>query len=756
MDNNVLRIKLISFKNTTKSSSSHVFCYVKKLTNLPLSDDSSVILTQSDASTALVRSIGDTFDWTNSDGNYCQLIFLKSKSKVIADIILWYDHLLKLVSDRRHKESQTDLLCSTTIRKDYQFEFSVRLLDDQMSVLSEAPSTISKVTLNSKLSGRQSIRGHIMKIQQFNHPVYCAICHGFIWGLHHQGFECSQCSLVTHRKCHQQIPFWCRKSLFPEPTTSNEGFRLKFDIPHTFKQHEAPFVRALVTRNHGHCNHCGSPIFRNALKCTRTIRKIEKLHNGLPCSNSNNACLYLTDLAIAYTFFPQFHLYTFSFILVCHFIIHEHCQSNVPPMCTLAYDSIAEAIPTTTPPPHIGVRFHPPKATINPREQSRSSSFDLSWLESLSGLTVTTNKAIPLPKFSDFAYVGRVGDGAFAQVYCVQHIASKQHMAVKVADGSNEQARQQLEVERQILFRYSQGNPYMIRAYCTFHQGTKLFLVMELVQGGSLYHKIQTTRMNEDDIRFYLAELICVIQYLHSKNIVYRDLKLEHAVVCSEGHIRLVDYGLGRLLKSRDEACHTFCGTYSYMAPEVRCLETSSSEEGYSYAVDFWALGIMFVQMLFGEQIDFASQMYSNDDQSTEQKNLAELLELPRHTSPEALSCIRGLLENDPKKRLGSPDSPHGPIRDHPFFKTGYRINWQDIEDGVFKPLTKNQYIAPVLSDVSIHRPLSTLLLDRGSHGQADWLEAGRSTCTLAEDEQLKSFDFINQSTWLELIQADA
>jgi hypothetical protein len=72
-----------------------------------------------------------------------------------------------------------------------------------------------------------------MKLKQFNHPVHCALCHGFIWylillilifvdnqflffrGLHHQGFECLQCSLVTHKKCHQHIPFWCRKSLFP-------------------------------------------------------------------------------------------------------------------------------------------------------------------------------------------------------------------------------------------------------------------------------------------------------------------------------------------------------------------------------------------------------------------------------------------------------------------------------------------------------------------------------------------------------------
>lgn len=52
----------------------------------------------------------------------------------------------------------------------------------------------------------------------------------------------------------------------------------------------------------------------------------------------------------------------------------------------------------------------------------------------------------------------------------------------------------------------------------------------------------------------------------------FRDLKLEHAAVCSGGHIRLVDYGLGRLLKTPDETCHTFCGTYSYMAPEVNTI----------------------------------------------------------------------------------------------------------------------------------------------------------------------------------------
>ncbi|CAF0757889.1 unnamed protein product [Adineta steineri] len=725
MENNVLRIRIISFKDSAKQNINNILCYIKKLTNLPSNTDSTMILAPSDTAETCVCSVNETFDWRIDDGNYCQLVFLtsKSRSKAIADIILWFNYLFEYVTDPKHnKEYHTELLCTAMIRRDYQFEFTVQLLRDSKTLVPYLSSAI-KQRQYDKISSRQSIRGHLMKLQQFNHPVHCAICHGFIWGLHHQGFECSQCFLVTHKKCNQHIPFWCRRSLFPEPPSLNGSSRINIHIPHTFKQHDAPFVRALVTRNHGHCNHCGSAIFRNALKCTQ---------------------LNLTNKIIET-----------SLNLECHFIIHEHCQPNVPPMCTIPYNSMAEAMADARDLIHRGVRIHYSNQEIEVNH-SRSSSFDISWLDPLPEFDFEKHNTIFLPKIADFEYIGRVGDGAFAQVYCVQHISSKQYLAVKVADGKNDQARQQLEVEKQILFRYSRGNPYMIKAYCTFHQGSKLFLVMELVQGGTLYHKIQTTRMNEDEIRFYLAEIICVLQYLHSNNIVYRDLKLEHAVVCTEGHIRVVDYGLGRLLKTSDETCHTFCGTYSYMAPEVQCLETKATKEGYSYPVDFWALGIMFFQMLSGELFDYPPQSFSNTNEETnESKNIVDILGLPRHASPEAYSCIYGLLENDPKKRLGSPDSPHGLIRNHPFFKAGRKIDWENIDEGVFKSMVKHVSAAMVTSDASIYRPLATLSMDRGSHGKAEWIAAGQSTCTLAEDEQFKSFDYINQSSWLELIQSD-
>ncbi len=99
----------------------------------------------------------------------------------------------------------------------------------------------------------------------------------------------------------------------------------------------------------------------------------------------------------------------------------------------------------------------------------------------------------------------------------------------------------------------------------------------------------------------------------------------------------------------------------------------------------------MFVQMLCGEQLDFHPQMFANNsEETTEPKNFAETLELPRYRSPEARSCVIGLLENDPEKRLGSPNSPHGLIRDHPFFKAGRRIDWQEIDECLFKSFHKN------------------------------------------------------------------
>ncbi|CAM4832558.1 unnamed protein product [Rotaria magnacalcarata] len=659
-DNETLQITIDTFKNSSKRNLENTLFYIKKLIGSSTNEEfltvkinnihivelekrkicffyfikfapctgGKIQLQPSESATTFIVSLHETFDWNINEGNYCQIVCLTLKSEIIADVILWFDHLWSLIADpNQYKEVQwaSSISISLLLEGEYNFEFRFQRIGN------------SKSFNFLKKASPQIIQGHLMKLKQFNHPVHCALCDRFLWGLYYQGFQCFHCALVTHKKCCHDISFWCKKSMFPEPPSIDPPWTN--DNSHTFESYEAVFAIALITGNHSHCNHCGSQIFRNALQCTK-----------------------------------------------CHFLIHHYCESNVPESCRKSNDPPPSI--SSIEPPILIKDQSPLSIPSKPTQLSTTSSTNFSTFDPLPGFTLENQRRISLPKFSDFEYVGRLGSGGYAQVYCVQHILSKQYFAIKVADGTNEQARQQLEVEKQILFRYSYGNSYMVKAYCAFHQGSNLFLVMELVQGGTLFHKIQTKRMNEDEIRFYVAQLICVLQYLHSKNIVYRDLKLEHAIVNSTGSIRLIDYGLGRLLKTSGDTCHTFCGTYSYMAPEVRRLKTGTLNDGYSYPIDFWALGVMFIEMLHSKQIDVHSQIFENNDEETnEPESVAQILQLPSHTSAEARACVSGLLENDPEKRLGSPNSPHGSIREHPFFKIGHQINWQEIEFDSFKPV---------------------------------------------------------------------
>lgn len=127
-----------------------------------------------------------------------------------------------------------------------------------------------------------------------------------------------------------------------------------------------------------------------------------------------------------------------------------------------------------------------------------------------------------------------------------------------------------------------------------FQNDMRLYFVMPFVRGGELYkHFLKNKRFPEAQVKFYAAQIALAIGYLHKKDILHRDLKLENILIDETGYLKLIDFGLAKVLKDA-ELSQSFCGTPEYLAPEM------VAQKGHDKGVDWWALGILIYEMLIG------------------------------------------------------------------------------------------------------------------------------------------------------------
>ncbi|WEW55034.1 Serine/threonine-protein kinase [Emydomyces testavorans] len=344
---------------------------------------------------------------------------------------------------------------------------------------------------------------------------------------------------------------------------------------------------------------------------------------------------------------------------------------------------------------------------------------------------------------NDFQILKLIGKGTFGQVYQVRKKDTQRIYAMKVL--SKKVIIQKKEVahtlgERNILVRTATtDSPFIVGLKFSFQTPSDLYLVTDYMSGGELFWHLQKEgRFQEPRAKFYIAELILALQHLHQHDIVYRDLKPENILLDANGHIALCDFGLSKANLTKNDTTNTFCGTTEYLAPEVLL-----DEQGYTKMVDFWSLGVLVFEMCCGW-----SPFYADDTQQM-YKNIAfGKVRFPRDAlSAEGRNFVKGLLNRNPKHRLGAKDDARE-LMAHPFF---HDIHWDAMSRKnvipPFKPKLKS------VSDTSYFDPEFTTALDNSAslNARAAALAAGAATestpLSPGMQANFKGFTFVNEST---------
>lgn len=264
-----------------------------------------------------------------------------------------------------------------------------------------------------------------------------------------------------------------------------------------------------------------------------------------------------------------------------------------------------------------------------------------------------------------FARIKVLGQGSFGHVYLVyrKNDSTRRRMAMKVVKKKvvrESEESEHIQNERQVLG--TTNHRFLIKLYHAFQTATQLCFVMEFAQGGEVYAMLaQKTKFPLNQCRFYGAEITCAFEYLHERQIIYRDLKLENILLADDGHIKVADFGLCKYLYNSDRTTQTFCGTPEYLAPEV------IRDETYDDAVDWWSLGVVLHEMIVG-RLPFSIDHSQNQEDLFDQIVDRRLPEFPAFVPVEARSLLQGLLHKDANHRLGGGERDALDVMEHPFF----------------------------------------------------------------------------------------
>ncbi|CAL8302542.1 unnamed protein product [Lota lota] len=286
-------------------------------------------------------------------------------------------------------------------------------------------------------------------------------------------------------------------------------------------------------------------------------------------------------------------------------------------------------------------------------------------------------------KLTDFNIIDTLGVGGFGRVELVQlkneeaktfamKILKKRHIV---------DTRQQEHIRSEKHIMTDAHSDFIVRLYRSFKDSKYLYMLMEACLGGELWTILRDRGSFEDvTTRFYTACVVEAFAYLHSKGIIYRDLKPENLILDSRGYAKLVDFGFAKKI-GFGKKTWTFCGTPEYVAPEIIL------NKGHDISADYWSLGILMYELLTG------SPPFSGPDPMKTYNIILrgiDMVEFPKKITKNAANLIKKLCRDSPSERLGNLKNGVKDIQKHKWFEG---FNWEGLRKGALTP--------PIIPDVS-------------------------------------------------------